>query len=425
MTIFYKINPSIKHLQNGTAIYYIGYDYNFVNELKNSGLKVIDTRSLLNLMMENLKSDLINYVAENGKRQKNLSIWWSSNIASKFNLNTRFFDRLILIKSAEELIKRNDGSVIIVSDYLVYLILKKNFNQFRYHIYDSIKVFAELLKSAGRNLLSFLKNRIWFMISIIHYNYSAPKRSSNSVHGSIFLYSWLEGRSFNVNGKYDDVYLPGIYDLENEKMCLLFPYYAKVEYLRSLRSNERFISLSEQSSIGFILKSLFVFFRAKVNFNFMGLNVRLLWASEIMEENSSYNFISRYHEFLVWKKFFHKYTGKIIYPYENQPWEKLMLLASHESKKNNIFIAYQHSTIGKYQLNYHTTRAELEYMPVPDIILVNTDDNVNVFKNMYDSKDIVIKNAGALRFNNNRLFKPLAREKSFKTIGVILPINKK
>lgn len=56
----------------------------------------------------------------------------------------------------------------------------------------------------------------------------------------------------------------------------------------------------------------------------------------------------------------------IVYPYENQPWEKLTALCAAE--RGVVTVGVQHSTMSRYYLPYFLGRGEADWMPLPDII---------------------------------------------------------
>jgi hypothetical protein len=56
----------------------------------------------------------------------------------------------------------------------------------------------------------------------------------------------------------------------------------------------------------------------------------------------------------------------IVYPYENQPWEKMISLCARERGIRTAGI--QHSTLSKYYMSYFLGIGEAQHMPLPDVI---------------------------------------------------------
>jgi hypothetical protein len=57
----------------------------------------------------------------------------------------------------------------------------------------------------------------------------------------------------------------------------------------------------------------------------------------------------------------------LIFPYENQPWEKMLVSAAREVGVRSI--GYQHSTVPRFLLSYFFGRNEAASLPLPDVIL--------------------------------------------------------
>ncbi|MEK0337942.1 MAG: hypothetical protein QQN41_10965, partial [Nitrosopumilus sp.] len=172
-----------------------------------------------------------------------------------------------------------------------------------------------------------------------------------------------------------------------------------------------------------LVKSSLAFIKIKFDPFFEGIDFRLLLFDEIIRENCSSYLCSQIHDYKCWKEFFKKSKGKLIYPYENQPWEKMMILAREHVQGSVELIGYQHSAIGKIHLSYHTTQNELRTLPVPNVLIVNSDKNKEIIKKYYENNSkLKICNGGALRYSQT-----ISIEKSnhrSKRIGILLPTNK-
>ena len=109
----------------------------------------------------------------------------------------------------------------------------------------------------------------------------------------------------------------------------------------------------------------------------------------------------------------------IIYPFENQPWEKVLNLAFVKFNR----IAYQHSVVPSNWLDYRVSKYEYG-APVPKTILTTGKKWSLFLKEYYDNS--IIEEAGAIRFAY--LFN-MARKQSktsvnrSKSIVVALPIS--
>ncbi len=59
--------------------------------------------------------------------------------------------------------------------------------------------------------------------------------------------------------------------------------------------------------------------------------------------------------------------GVVIFPYENQPWEKMLVRAARMAGVGSL--GYQHSTVPRLLLNYFYARREADRLPFPDVVL--------------------------------------------------------
>ena len=93
----YKKNQLNYFKKKNLKSYYIGFDYDFKNQLFNKGVKLSETKDLLSKSAKRIKFDFINYISSIETLQNNKQSWWSSSIASKSNLQTNFFSDLSAI----------------------------------------------------------------------------------------------------------------------------------------------------------------------------------------------------------------------------------------------------------------------------------------------------------------------------------------
>lgn len=422
--LLYKTKQCARFIKNGASICYLGFDYKERKRLIDNGLNIYDISSLLSEISNDLKYDFIDYIASVGELQKNKVSWWATKIASKGNLQTDFYSMICLMMAAKQLIEKNDCKTFIVNDPWIYFALSENFS-FHSPFFSRIKATADCLCNILFNVLKFPLIRLQWLLRLIVKNIKFKKYVKEEITDrSIFVYSWVEDRSFSNDGLYRDQYLTGLDVFKSKTPLILFiPYYVNPSLYRKLRlAKQSFTGLPYFSSTSIIIKSLFVLSKVRFNSSFKHLDLTHLWLRQLLSENCSGHSIQQFHDYQCWRKFFRKAKGKLIYPYENQPWEKMMIMADRAERSNLQLIGYQHSSIGRILLNYHTTPKEVSLLPIPNMIVAASIINRNILEKYYENSDVKVVNGGALRYSGLPEFNHSEHKK--KRIGIMMPSDK-
>jgi hypothetical protein len=418
------INKEVIRLINKTKICYLGFDYKVKNRLIDMGMNVLDISLLLSKVSNDIKYDFIDYIASIGELQNNKELWWATRIASKSNLQTDFYSMVCLIMVAKQIIEENDCDVFIVTNPWVYFILKHNFTFYASSL-SKMRASIDCLVNILINIVKFPLARFYWLVKLIIKNIKFKKYVREEVSSrSNFVYSWVEERSFEDDGTYNDPYLKGLGAFKSQLPLVRFiPYYVSPSLYPYLKMAEQnFTGLPYYSNTSIIIKSLFAQFKIRYNSDFKGLDLSYLWVREILKENCDSHCSQQSHDYQCWRKFARKAKGKLIYPYENQPWEKMMIMASGAEHSELKLIGYQHSSIGNILLNYHTTPKELSLLPIPDMIVVNSTSNQDILGKYYENSDLEVINGGALRYSGHMEINHSGHKK--KRVGIMLPSGK-
>ncbi|HNW93645.1 MAG TPA: hypothetical protein PKM88_12115, partial [bacterium] len=62
---------------------------------------------------------------------------------------------------------------------------------------------------------------------------------------------------------------------------------------------------------------------------------------------------------------------RLIYPFENQPWERMLLTSMRSTYPDCAMVGYQHSVVSPRYLFYRSEASESAYMPQPDSIVTS------------------------------------------------------
>lgn len=416
MKLIHGVKNLIQKGDRNEKVFYLGYDFRSKKILTGAGFDVYDTRELISETAHQIKFDFINYITEVGKKQKNSLKWWASKIASKSDLQTDFFANTCLLFACTRIVSAHSSGIIVTDDVRIYLLLKSNFD-FQITLLNKSDVQKEVLLVVAKKGAAFFAKRFSFVVSRLIYNFKVQRQLKKSKEQSVFLYSWVEDRSFNKeDGKYDDPYFPDINKYVNKGIVRFCPYYARPDLIKRLAKSSKVDGLSNYSSVIKVMRSSFYLFRPKKIIPFNKYDLTSLWRFEVLSENSDSSYISHIHDYLCWKVFFSTNSGNLIYPFENQPWEKIMILANRTKKVK--LLGAMHTTIHKLLLPFHTTDKELEYMPLPEWIISNSSVSQKMYESYFEKAKVKIVAGGSLRFHNNKI---ALKETSDKpAIGVML-----
>lgn len=424
VSVYHRPWIGLHKITENHRVCYLGFDSTQINRIRICDAKLVEITEELSLVAERIKYDFIDYVASIGEKQVSQVLWWATRMASKSNSQTDFFSIVCLILVAKKLVRTRGCEAIITSDPRVYFMLRRNF-EFLSPISSFLKAGGEYLGKALFSIVKmFLGRSLWFGRTIVK-NRRVRKYLQDVGQESNFIYSWVEDRSFSEDGCYGDPYMPGLDEFRtNTPTVLLIPYYVKCGLYPKLKLARKDIAgLPFYSRLSKAIQACFCFAMIRFHPYFKGVDYGFLWRDEILYENCTTGLCENVHDYLCWKEFFRRARGKLIYPYENQPWEKMMILARNEVGGSVRLIGYQHSAIGRMHLSYHTTPREISTMPVPDVIVLNSEETEELYKKYYaENEKVRVINGGALRYS--REVSIGQEQEDRKRLGVFLPIDR-
>jgi len=392
---------------------------------------------LLQKVAHKEKQPFLDFIAELGLHQKNRRHWWASNIAYRSPLASDLFllwcYAAVFDKVCSQ--KKADGEksfLVFVEERWLYRHLwqryKENGSSFSFLSRKS--VMPELLKSIVKGIairgysLIRVGRQIWHTKDTFSKD-KAPNLANDKEN--IYIYSWVRDRFFKKNGRFESPYFGRLPQFMSSN-GLTVVYIAPLFLSPSLKSKclnygeFKFIFLDQYLTIWSVVRSFFSFFSIS---SFSLSSLRILLLREIANEFSSFpNNILEYYAFKGCLKEIKQKKITIIYPFENQPWEKMLCLAAKELDKNIRLIGYQHATVPLLMLNYFLGTGESSNMPLPHLIVTNGEYTLNLLKNAgYGETEFI--NGGALRYEHlHKVGGDLTkRGKEPKTILVALPYS--
>lgn len=384
------------------------------------------------------KQPFLDFIAELGLHQKNRCHWWASNTAYKNPITDDLFLLWCYAAVFEKAClkgeqNREKSLVVFVQDRWLYKYLWQCYRQEGLSFPSRKFVLLEALKSIGKGiairgyLLLKAGYYIWHSRNI---GSGSPTPDSTGGEREIYLYSWIEERFFKENGRFEDAYLGRLKDLvKNSGMNVTYitpPFLSPHLKKKCLNHGGcKFIFLDHYINFQSILRSSFSFFWISLprNLGSRFPSIRILLKREAIHELPAFSSnILYYFAFKKWLKGVKQKKMTIIYPFENQPWDKMLRIAAKESDKDVQLIGYQHSVVPLLLLNYFLGAGESSIMPLVDCVVTNSEYTLDLLKDAgYGETKLV--NGGALRYEY--LYKtdknPIKKDETFKSVLVALP----
>ncbi len=394
--------------------------------------------NLLQEVARQEKQSFLNFIAQLGFQQKNQLHWWASNIAFKSPYASNLFLLWCYAAVFDKVYSENEGGgrlfLVLVEDRWLYRYLWENYseNSNIVHFPSRTHTIPEMAKLAIKGLAA----RAHFLLKATYHSWQAKSitrnsniEKSNGQENQIYIFSWIEDRFFKTNG-FEDVYFGNLAEIARHwgvEIDYITPPFLSFGMKKQCSEYEhyKFVLLDRYISFSNIVISAFRSFKISLPEN---MNDNLFSRRTLLQRESAYEFSSFPHKILYYQAFkgllnrIQRDNIIIIYPFENQHWDKMLCTAAKESDKSVQLIAYQHSTIPSLLLCYFLGDGEHDTMPLPNLIVTNSEYTTDVLKNA-GYGEIPIVNGGAIRYKYlDRIESRTSRKnETAKTVLVALP----
>ncbi len=147
-----------------------------------------------------------------------------------------------------------------------------------------------------------------------------------------------------------------------------------------------------------LMKALFTSLKGTYLFNNIDISdiIRFHFNSNKTDSGTAYSLLM----FRSYKRIFKKFAPKsYIYTYENNPWERMGLIAAKEAKTQIETIGYQHNVIPLASLNLFPSSNEFSFAPFPDKIVTTSALTAEILKSWAPNLNMAICPGAALRYS--------------------------
>jgi len=398
-----------------------------------SQAKAIHIGSDLSRVAHDLRGPFLDWIASIGAQQANQQLWWGLKMASKSPLQTDLFLLVCYSQLFREWALHADDlrrRIVIVEDpWLLAVLRRDHANNPQVNILsagrhrlllDAAYWLARIPLCVGYTLQWVLRSivlaRLWFP--------DQSPRPSEQDHSLVWIYTWIDHRCFSRPGALEDVYTGRLGELlsrHGQRVRRLTSLKMTTRSLWRLRGMASEIVVSARalrlSDVWRALRTRARIDRLPAHARWQGCDYTPLLYRELLREWGDPAF-AFYQLWCLASRRLARRWGRhvkvLIYPFENQPWEKLLCLAFRREAPTTRLVGYQHATVSALELNYFPGRAEWAYAPLPDQMVTNGSWSLELLRRGgYPSERLV--NGGALRYEYLLASQSHTRGRSLRT----------
>lgn len=376
---------------------------------------------------ESFERKYLDLVASFGKKTKSI-YWWATVFSGRNPFVSKLFCRLYKLKCFDNTIREiNTKDVVVVCNdpvlaeqigYNYKKVFSVHFsaNRIRRHIVRIIGIFKGILRQLFAALEQY--RRLLYVRRTLKGKRNIIKQQS----GLIVFRTIGDHRSY-ASGVYKDPYfksLPDFFSAAGKKTLFFADLLSDFENLITKFIQDKDILIIPTN---FFLKGIdivkclfFVYFgRPSVaghifldesditNF----ISAELSW--EIDTVHYLYSFI---YYFCCVRLAESVSIERLIYPFENYPWEKMGILGLRRGNPDIKIIGFQHAFVSRNSFNYFLGKTEKEILPLPDRIVTMGKRTQEIMKRLGNYPDTIFATGCALRQEYLFQLKPLPKNTS-------------
>jgi hypothetical protein len=390
-----------------------------IEKIIGTRIKRIETGESLQDIAFRLRKPYIDFIGSFAKKNSKIS-WILTSISEKNVYTSNFFLMLCYLDLLNEKIKKNPGCIcVFCEDQVMLRTIRKNLEtQIDLDVHD----FAPIIKTIPQTIqekISLVNNKItfirYFFLRILYARILQIRRRSEpdvpKNEPIISIHSWTDQRSFLVNGCFSEPYfgnLGQILEKNHKNFFYVIDILGTIPYPQALKKLfklkiqwklfEDFLEFSD------IIRAWHL---ARLRKNDERSNIYFLdyEISELLNEENKRDRYSNQAElgalyYLAARRMAQQFSIKtFVYTFENHTWEKMTVEGLRVSCPHIKIVGYAHSTVNKMNLVYSLSVVEKNFIPTPDVILVNGPQSKEILlESGFEDNNIQI--IGSLRYGN-------------------------
>ncbi|MFQ5801472.1 MAG: hypothetical protein ACE5JQ_01080 [Candidatus Methylomirabilales bacterium] len=325
-----------------------------------------------------LRQPFLNFVSEVGTRQRDSIAWWSSAFSWKSWAVSDLFLLVCYLRLAQELVREavEEGPrlLVVVEDPWLYRQMEESLGSVEgVRVRGRVSLGREKVRLAALGILK----RAWWLVRMLR-NYwrqrwvwgtgsiDVPARATAAI------YSYPLERCLRDDGGWQDPFLPNVDDLLGSlgyEVRRFSPPEASGLEREIARRRQYFHPLILYATVSGVCRSLLAFWWPR-------------WPGRLVIDETAVRFLAEREwwkeigrsSLCIYRMFYECLREMsrrgdwewIVYPYENQPWEKMIALCARELGIRTAGI--QHAIFSAYSMSYSLGEGEAAQMPLPDVI---------------------------------------------------------
>ena len=370
-------------------------------------------------------------------RECSSRMWWATDIASKNRFTSRLSFLLYQFFIAAETANKKDYDYLIILNppwvIISSLTAMLEERKLDFVCYGSNR---DKILSVGSSWFKRIPILFYVIFKKTYQLYYSKKKLSQALKRSInhdtdyyVIKTFIYNHSFSADGDYRDAFFGALIDFlkEKKKNVLIYAviagnYKQCIENIKKCQSPvvipiEFYLSLSDILNAAYQL----LFRRIKItrDVHFFGYKVKDIINNELFQ---SLKGIQYYHLLHYWsaKRLLTNVSAEtFLMTCENNPWEKMCIMAAREHSPTTTIIGYQHAVVPQASANMFNTLQDREQAPSLDKILTVGEAPKKIMERYGHYENGKIEAACGLRFEY--LFDvPLSKRRRSNTILLAL-----
>lgn len=342
-----------------------------------------------------MKQPFLDWIADIGRSHNNQVNWWASSLASSNPLASDLFLLVCYTRLVQEWLhpdREGPLRLVVVEDPWLALTIRRHLAR---HpgatwygrtlgacLQDTVSWLVRIPRVAGAVLLFAIRSFLTVKRVFRH----VANGFDGAPQGLTLIYTWIEPRSFSTPGTLTDRWTGRLKELlSRQGACVkrLTPVNLQPSLLPQLYSvADQCIVTPQYLTVFQIIRAVFGRCRLRHLSRIAqchGWDYRFLLYREQLREWGQADFGYYRLGYVAMRELARCHGHRvqtIIYPFENQPWEKLLCLAWRAGAPHVKLVGYQHAWVPSLLLPYSLATGQSEYAPLPDLIVANSAFNL-------------------------------------------------
>ncbi len=353
----------------------------------------------------------------------NNRFWWATDMSSKNRSTCRLpillYEFLAIMSSnsgCESNLSSKDSSWVLFDSLNRYIPGNKSSypcpsgtQKWKEIIFMQVRMVARVLRVLS---VIFLK-KLYFSIKL--YNAIRKIPSGKKYVIKTFLYN----HSFDDKGRYKDIFFGTLPDFlrSNQNVIIVADVLGDMNYIaKKIKHCNSFTIIPQEMflSVKDIIQAIVEIISTKISFNkkytFFDYDVTEIVRNELKRTCNGIPFYQYLHYAMMKGLVKRLKVDTFLLTYENNPWEKMCMIAIRKYSKGTHILGYQHSVVPLASANAFISKHEADLIPIPDRILTVGEKPRKIMETYGCFDNGKIEAACALRYKYLFNLKPYGRK---------------